>query len=224
MKACHVSTWADRRKYLDHFLKSAHRNGLEPQNADPEVWPGTDWRDIPWHRKTRAQYEFVKANDADIYLFTDSFDVICAAGWDEILAKFEAYDSPIVFGAESYPWPKPEQASLYPATEHRCKYLNAGFWCATADAAEAFLADIAAIAEKREQCDQGICVDAFLQQRHPIKLDTKCSLLFCLNVNSPEFLDLSGTRPMTKDTGEQPCFCHGNGNASLQGVIDCLKL
>lgn len=226
MKACHVSTWGDDRKYLNYFLKSAHRNGLEPQNADPEVWPGDDWRTIEWHRKTRAQYRFVREHrgEFDVYAFTDSYDIICAAGWDEILAKFEALDSPIVFGAESFPWPKQAQASLYPETPHRCRFLNAGMWIGYADAALKFLADISVIAEKREQCDQGICVDAFLQQRHPIKLDTACSLLFCMNVNSPEFLDLSGARPRTTDTGEEPAFFHGNGNSSLQGVIECLKL
>ena len=226
MKACHVSTWGDERKYLPYFLKSAARVGLEPQNADAEVWPGADWREIPWHRKTKAQLEFVRKHgrDVDVYLFTDSYDIICAAGWEEILRKFEALESPIVFGAESYPWPKTEQAPLYPETPHRCKYLNAGMWMGTADAARAFLEDISVIAEKREQCDQGICVDAFLQQRHPIKLDTACSLLFCMNINSPDFLDVSGARPRTKDTDEEPVFFHGNGNSNLMPVVECLRL
>ncbi len=140
------------------------------------------------------------------------------------MAKYEKLNSPIVFGSECYPWPKTEQAPLYPETPHRCKYLNAGMWMATREAALPFLADISAIAEKREQCDQGICVDAFLSKRHPIALDTACSLLFCMNINSPDYLDLSGSRPKNLDGGEEPCFFHGNGNSSLQGVIECLKL
>ena len=225
MNPCHVSTWGDQRKYLGAFLESAKKVGLDPQNADPDVWPGTDWQSIEWFRKTRAQYKFVRDHpEFTHFTFTDSYDVICAAGWPEIMAKYEAMKSPIVFGAECYPWPKVEQAMLYPDTPHRCKYLNAGFWMATREAAELFLADIAAIAEKREQCDQGICVDAFLSKRHPIALDTACSLLFCMNIDSPNFLDLSGARPKTRDTGEEPCFAHGNGNSSLQGVIECLKL
>lgn len=226
MNPCHVSTWGKPSKYFDAFIISAHKVGLNPQNADPEIWPGADWQTIEWFRKTRAQYKFVQAHrdEFDVFCFTDSYDVICAARWPEILEKFKAFRSPIVFGAESYPWPKTEQAPLYPETPHRCKYLNAGLWIAESEAAETFLADISAIAEKREQCDQGICVDAFLSKRHPIVLDTACSLLFCMNINSPEFLDLSGARPEARDTGEEPCFFHGNGNSSLAGVIECLKL
>lgn len=225
-KPCHVSTWGDSRKYFDAFIRSANRCGLHPQNADPEVWPGADWQTIEWHRKTRAQFQFVweHRNDYTHFCFTDSYDIICAAGWDEILAKFEAYKSPIVFGAESFPWPKVEQAPLYPETPHRAKYLNAGFWMGTSDAAYEFLKDIHEIAAKREQCDQGICVDAFLSKRHPIVLDTSCSLLFCMNVDSPNFLNTTGHRPKTTDTGEEPCFIHGNSNANLTEVLRCLKL
>lgn len=219
-----VSTWGQPQKYFTAFMESARRCGIEPQNADPEQWPGADWQTIEWFRKTRAQYRFVREHpEYTHFLFCDSYDVICAAGWQEIIRKYCAL-GPIVFGAESYPWPKVEQAPLYPETPHRCKYLNAGFWMAHRAAAEAFLADIAAIAEKREQCDQGICVDAFLAQRHPIVLDTKCSLLFCMNVGSGAFLDYSGARPRTTDTGEEPCFFHGNGASDLTPVIQCLKL
>jgi hypothetical protein len=226
MRPCHVTTWGKPAKYFDAFMRSTFRNGLHPQNADAEIWPGTSWENIEWFRKTKAQANFVRENRGkyDVYLFTDSYDIICATGWEEILRKFEAYKSPIVFGAESYPWPKTEQAPLYPETPHRAKYLNAGLWIGTADAAEHFLNDIEQISAKREQCDQGICVDAFLSKRHPIVLDTSCSILFCTNVNSLDFLDVSGVRPKTTDTGEEPCFCHGNGNSSLQSILECLKL
>lgn len=226
MKPCHVSTWGSPKKHLDYFLRSCRMNGLHPQNADPENWPGADWTEIDWSKKTKAQQQFLAdhRNTYTHWLFTDSYDIICAAGWEEIIAKFEAFKSPIVFASESHPWPKVEQAALYPDTGDRCRYLNAGLWMATTEAAEMFLEDIAAIAAKREQCDQGICVDAFLQQRHPIVLDTKCSLCFCMNMNSPEFLDCTGQRPRTKDTGEEPVFFHGNGASDLTPVIQCLKL
>jgi hypothetical protein len=220
-----VSTWGKPAKFFHQFISSAKRVGLDPQNADPEVWPGNDWRTIEWFRKTLAQLKFVREHpEYTHYAFTDSYDVICAAGWNEILFKFEAHKSPIVFGTESYCWPNQDQSSVYPPTPHRCRYLNAGFWMATRDAALPFLEDISAIAMRREQCDQGICVDAFLAKRHPIALDTACSLLFCMNINSPDFLDLSGVRPKTRDTGEEPCFFHGNGNSDLTPVINCLKL
>lgn len=221
-----VSTWSlPGQKFFDAFLATAKRNGIEPQNADQNFWPGTDWSNKEWFRKSEAQARFVRGN-MDRYthfMFTDSYDIVFAAGWDEIMSKYDRLHSPIVFGAESYPWPKTEQAQLYPVSEHRCRYLNAGFWIGEAKAALAFLEDIEKVAAKREQCDQGISVDAFLSKSHPITLDTACSLLFCCNVDSLDYLDLpQGHRPITKDTFEEPCVFHGNGNSPLAGVIACL--
>jgi hypothetical protein len=225
IKPAHVSTWGKPAKSFDAFIRSATRVGLKPHNADPSIWPGDDWRTIEWFRKTQAQYRFVQDHpEFTHFLFTDSYDIICAADWFEIMSKFKALDSPIVFGAEAHPWPKQEQAILYPETLSRCKYLNAGLWMGERSVALEFLAHISAIAAKREQCDQGICVDALLSRKFPIKLDNSCSLLFCMNVGSPEFLDCSGARPKTTDTGEEPCFFHGNGNSDLTPVIQCLKL
>lgn len=224
MKPVCVSTWGDSRKYFDSFLETAHRNGIEPVNADNAIWPGTTWQDIEWFRKSQAQARFVREhiNDFTHFMFTDSYDVVFAAGWDEIIEKYERYDSPIVFASECWPWPQELQADLYPKTPHRCKYLNAGMWIGTASAAMALLTDIEAVAAKRIQCDQGIAVDAFLSGRHPINLDTSCSLCFCCNIDSLKYLDLNG-RPKTTDTGEEPCMFHGNGGSDLSGIIGALN-
>lgn len=224
MSLAHVSTWGDSRKFFGAFMETARRNGLNPINADPNNWPGTSWENIEWFRKSEAQARFVRENwnTYTHFMFTDSYDVVFGAGEWEILDKFKALKSPIVFAAECCPWPKKEQAVLYPPTDHRCKYLNAGFWMATAEAALPFVDDLAAIASKREQCDQGIVVDMFLSGRHPIKLDTACSIAFCCNLNSLDFLDLSGMRPKTTDTNQEPCLFHGNGNSPLGAVIACL--
>jgi lysyl hydroxylase/galactosyltransferase/glucosyltransferase len=223
MKPCLVSTWGAPQKYLHAFMDTARRNGLEPVNADPDDWPG-DWSVREWFRKSQAQARFVREN-ADKYthfLFTDSYDIVFTAGWAEILIKFAAIGSPIVFGAESYCWPDINQAGLYPASPHRCRYLNAGMWMATVEAAIPFTEELAAIAAKREKCDQGIVADMFLSRRHPIALDTECSLLFCMNLDSPQFLDMTGIRPRTIDTDQHPVMFHGNGNASLLGI--CAKI
>lgn len=226
MKLAHVSTWGKPAKHFDAFMLSAHRVGLRPQNADPEIWPGDDWQTIEWFRKTRAQYKFVQAHRHEYthFMFTDAYDIICAGGPKEIEGKFGDINAPIVFGAESYPWPNEGQAQLYPFTGDRCRFLNAGFWIGETEPALAFLEDISKIAEKREQCDQGICVDAFLQKRHQMALDTKCRFLFCMNNGSAEFLECKDGRPFAKDTGEYPAFFHGNGNADLTPVLKCLGL
>jgi hypothetical protein len=219
-----VSCWGRPKKYFDAFGRTSERHGMTPYNADPNDWGGDDWRTIEWFRKSEAQAKFVRehAEQYSHFMFTDSYDVVFAAGWDEILPKFLALDSPIVFAAECFPWPKEAQAKLYPDTSHRCKYLNAGFWMGEAKAALAMLEDLAVVAAKREQCDQGIAVDMFLSRRHPIVLDTACSLCFCMNLDSANFLNLEGVRPKTTDTLQQPCMFHGNGGSDLSGVIACL--
>jgi len=220
-----VSTWSGiGQKHFASFLATAEKQGIQPQNADDNFWPGTDWSNKEWFRKSEAQARFVRKN-IDRYthfMFTDSYDIVFAAGWDEILGKFEKIGSPIVFGAECCPWPKAEQAGLYPATPHRCRYLNAGFWMGKGPAVMRLLEEVEAVAARREQCDQGIVVDAFLAKRHPIALDNTCSICFCCNLDSLDHLDLSGDRPRTRDTSEQPCLFHGNGNSPLINVIVAL--
>lgn len=215
-----VSTWGDSRKFFHAFMETSRRHGIEPQNADPNVWPGNDWKTIEWWRKSAAQAEYVRSHpEYTHFLFCDSYDVVFASGWEEIMDKFERFDSPLVWSAECYPWPAVDQASLYPETPHRCKYLNAGFWMGTHDAALAMITDIESIAKLRIQCDQGIAVDMFLSKRHPIALDTACSICFCCNLDSQSFLDFSGSRIKTTDTGEVPCLFHGNSNADLNRII-----
>jgi hypothetical protein len=215
-----VSTWGTPKKYFDAFMVTAKKHGLEPQNADPSDWGGDDYRTIEWFRKSEAQARFVRehADEFTHFMFTDSYDILFAAGWDEILEKYEKANSPILFGAECHPWPKTEQAGLYPPTPHRCKFLNGGFWLGTTEAALAMLVDIAATAALRLQCDQGIAVDLFLSRKHPIALDNLCSLLFCCNMGSMELLDFTGPRIKVVDTSEFPCIFHGNAAADISRI------
>jgi hypothetical protein len=216
-----VSCWGRPKKTFGAFEVTAKMHGLEPQNADPSDWGGDDWRTIEWFRKSEAQARFVRnhASEYTHFAFVDAYDVVFAAGWDEILPKFEKLNSPIVFGAECYCWPDINQSGIYPPTPHRCKYLNAGFWMATTEAAIPFTERLAEIAARREKCDQGIVTDMLLCKQHPIVLDHTCSLCFCMNIDSPSFLDLSGPRPKTTDTGETPVMFHGNGGSDLLPVI-----
>jgi hypothetical protein len=222
MRPVLCSTWGPtHKKYLGAFLDTAKRNGLEPQNFDDTDWPGANWLEIPWYRKSEGQARFVRehASEYDVFMFTDSYDVVWAAGWDEILAKFKALNSPIVFASESYCWPDINQAGLYPASHHRCRFLNAGMWISTVEAAIPFTEELAAIAARREKDDQQIVVDMFLSKRHHIELDRTCSLCFCMNLGSDKLLDYSEPRPRAKDTSEQPCLFHGNGASPLLEVI-----
>lgn len=217
MKPALVSTWGTPKKFLSVFLESAKRHGLEPHNSNPGDWPNRDH----WWLKNLAQAKFVEdhAEEYSHFMFTDSLDVVFAAGWDEIIPKFERLNSPIVFGAECYCWPDINQAGQYPPNPHRCRYLNAGFWMATAEAALPFTKELAQIAGRGEKCDQGVVADMFLSKKYPIVLDSACSICFCMNMDSPEFLDMNAVRPKTIDTNEEPCLFHGNSGMNLHPLI-----
>lgn len=224
MKPVAVSTWFKPSKYFEDFQRTAKKNGLDVQNCDNTDWGGMDWRQIQWWKKTEAQHRYVKEHpEFSHFMFTDSLDVVFAAGWEEIVPKYEGYNSPIVFGTESYCWPKQEQAKLYPETPFRSKYVNAGFWMGERSAALAFLEEASKRAATHTQCDSGIFVDMFLSGQYPIKLDNCCSLLFCCNMDSLNFLEpTQGGRPICKDTGQTPCVFHGNGSSPLNKVIEML--
>jgi hypothetical protein len=217
-----ASTWhGEGSKYWHAFQDTARRQGITVHNFDDSKWPGDDWRTIEWWRKSAGQAKFVDdhAGDFDFFIFVDSHDVIWTAGLEEIFEKYMRLNSPIVFAAECYCWPDQAQAALYPPTPHRCKYLNAGFWMASAKAALPFTQELAQIAAKKEKCDQGIVADMFLSKRHPIALDTGCSICFCCNMDSLSHLNLiPGCRPSAIDTGEFPCRFHGNGASDLRGI------
>lgn len=232
-----VSTWPETggHKYFASFLETARRHGIEPVNADGATWAGDSWQTKEWFRKSMAQARFVREN-AERYthfLFCDAHDVLFAAGWDEILPKYEALalGLPVVFAAECYPWPKPEQAPLYEErnaecgarSELRCKYLNAGFWMAETGAALKLAETLENRALKREQCDQGIAVDMYLSGAHPIRLDHTCALCHCCNLDSLSFLELKDGRWRNTETGEFPCTFHGNANADMMGILQGMK-
>lgn len=218
--AC-ISTWhLGGAKHFQAFMATARRHGIDPQNADPSKWEGKDWTEIPWHKKTDGYLKFARENK-DKYshmMFVDSYDILFAAGWDEIMEKYLKFGVPIVIGAECYCWPNQELASQYPSTPHRCKYLNAGFWMAETGMALWFLEECVS-RRKPGQDDQSLMVNIFLDHsitKPMMKLDTACSLLFCCNMDSLDFLESRDGRPTCKDTGEKPCMAHGNGASAVQ--------
>lgn len=224
IKPTAVSTWFKPIKYFVDFQRTAQKHGIELHNCDDTDWGGLDWRQIQWWKKIQAQERFVREHPEFTHImFTDSYDVVFAAGWDEIVPKYLAYESPIVFGTECYCWPDQKQASLYPTTAYRSKYLNAGFWIGERGALLPFLAEAGKRASTHTQCDSGIFVDLFLSREFPVKLDNSCSLLFCCNMDSLDFLEKAPNgRPHCKDSGQYPCVFHGNGSSPLSKVIEML--
>jgi hypothetical protein len=62
----------------------------------------------------------------EIVFFTDAYDTIFLANQDEILEKFNAFNSPLVFSAEVNCWPSNDLIPHYPVSNSCFKYLNSG--------------------------------------------------------------------------------------------------
>lgn len=225
IKPIAVSTWYKPIKHFDDFQRTAAKHGIELHNCDDTDWGGLDWTKIQWWKKIEAQHRFITEHpEPTHFMFTDSYDIVFAAGWDEIMAKYLGYQSPIVFGTECYCWPRQDQAPLYPQTPMRSKFLNAGMWIGERQAALQLLEEAVKMAATHTKCDSGIFVDLFLSKRFPVKLDNSCSLLFCCNMDSLEYLEKAENgRPRCKDTGEYPCVFHGNGSSPVNEVIEMLQ-
>jgi len=65
-------------------------------------------------------------SDDEIIFFTDATDAVFVAKEAEILAKFKAFNSPLVFSAEINCWPDRDLEKDYPAPSVHFKYLNSG--------------------------------------------------------------------------------------------------
>lgn len=64
--------------------------------------------------------------DDEIIFFTDATDTVFIAYEEEILRKFNSFNSPLVFSAEINCWPDRALEAGYPSPQVRFKYLNSG--------------------------------------------------------------------------------------------------
>jgi len=65
--------------------------------------------------------------DSDIMCFVDGYDVVQRrTDLDAFVERFKEFGADLVFGAETYCWPSPWMAHLFPKTETKYKYPNCG--------------------------------------------------------------------------------------------------
>jgi uncharacterized protein Usg len=156
-----------------------------------------------------------------LVMFTDAYDVVLTANTKRILESFDSF-APfrVVFGAESFCWPRQDLADSYPEVEKGYRYLNSGGFIGKAK-------DVLAILNHSEVAhtddDQlyytKIFLDAELRSRWAMALDTKAKIFQNLNGAvgdvSLKFRD-SGV-PYLANTafGSEPAVIHGNGPSKL---------
>ena len=94
----------------------------------PYINLGLGKRYVDTFSKFEALREWVKdRKDSDIVCFVDGYDVVQRrTDLDEFVTRFKDFGADLVFGAETYCWPSPWMAHLFPKVSSKYKYPNCG--------------------------------------------------------------------------------------------------
>ncbi len=171
----------------------------------------------------------------EIILFTDGSDVVLAATEDEIISKFERFESDLVFSAEMFCWPDNDLAHLYEQkADTPYNFLNSGGFIGKAGVIKQFLNDNDYEIERFPWSNQYSWTKRYLKNTQLIKLDNYCSIFCALNPLSGESellnknyaeafklknkwfsdnIQINHERMYNKITKTHPCHLHFNGSA-----------
>lgn len=119
---------------FQRFQFSARQNNIQPTILGwGQAWKGgSDIKNLPgggWKiNLLKKAVEPHKDSQNEIILFTDAYDVVFLSGIREIVEKFKATKSRVLFGAESFCWPDVDLATKYPDVEDGKRFLNSGLY------------------------------------------------------------------------------------------------
>lgn len=166
--------------------------------------------------------------DATHMLYTDAFDTLALGGPEEVMSKFGVekfyvgYKQPkMLISAEKNCYPHPERADRYPDPGTPWRFVNGGGW-------------IAEIEYFKYLCgkenlnpgshDQVWLMDAYLNNRKEIKLDTQCEIFQTIAFSyRDEWCRFEPGRLLNKFTDTKPVFFHGNGHTEMDWVYKILQ-
>ncbi|XP_034005215.1 procollagen-lysine,2-oxoglutarate 5-dioxygenase 2 isoform X2 [Trematomus bernacchii] len=188
-----------------------------------EPWKGGDvGRSIGGGQKVRLLKEAMEAlaDQEDLVVLTvDSYDLIFAAGPEEILRKFQQANHKVLFAADGLIWPDKKLADKYPSVRSGKRYLNSGGIIGYAP----FINKVVTQWNLHDNDDDQlfytkIYVDPL--QRHTLNmtLDHKCQIFQNLNGAVDEVLLKFGTnlvRVRNTVYDSLPVVVHGNGNTKI---------
>jgi len=168
------------------------------------------------------------SGDATHILYTDAFDTVAFAGPGEVINKFTVdkfvvgYTVPkMLISAEKNCYPHPERAVNYPEVKSAWKYVNGGGWITEIE----FFKQLC-IKENLNQHshDQVWLMDAYLNNRDEIKLDTECEIFQTIAFSNQDEWEVTPyNRLYNVATDTQPVFFHGNGHTEMNWVYEMLK-
>jgi len=215
-----MSAVAHERAYYKAFLHSCRRLEIEPV-----ILRGcTTWG---LGQKIRLVGEFLateRSRQFDCFILCDAFDVIFQKTLPEIAVPYlENHSDQIIFSAEKYCYPDPWKKAIYPPAPNDYRFLNSGFWMATAELARKMFDTIIPENIPAWMNDQQVFTDVFLTKILPIHLDYQSEYCQCLNgaLDDVEY-DHEAGLVRNRATGTTPGLIHGNGNVKLEDTIACV--
>ncbi|CAB1440196.1 unnamed protein product [Pleuronectes platessa] len=189
-----------------------------------EEWKGGDVaRTVGGGQKVRwLKKELLKHSEKTnmVIMFVDSYDVIFAAGPDEVLSKFKRLGHRVVFSAEGFCWPDQRLAQKYPVVHSGKRYLNSGGFIG-------FAPDLSAIVQQWKNKDSDddqlfytkIYLDKTQRTKFNMTLDHRSRIFQNLNGAVDEVVlkfEKSKVRARNVAYDTLPVVIHGNGPTKLQ--------
>lgn len=164
------------------------------------------------------------AGDATHMLYTDAFDTLALAGPDEVEQKllkirFES-ECRMLISAEKNCYPHPERAIDYPNPGTPWKYVNGGGWIAEI---EYFKYLCSKENLNPSSHDQVWLMEAYLNNRDEIKLDSNCEIFQTIAFSYKEEWSQQGNRLVNVALNTIPVFFHGNGHTDMDWVYKILE-
>lgn len=162
--------------------------------------------------------------DATHILYTDAFDTLALAGPEEVVSKFP--DCKMLISAEKNCYPHPERSVDYPSVESAWKYVNGGGWLVEIEYFK-YLCNKEGLNSGSH--DQVWLMDAYLNNREEIKLDTNCDIFQTIAFSNVEewagevFMKPPCARFRNIALNTYPVFFHGNGHTEMDWVYQILE-
>jgi hypothetical protein len=232
-----VSNRVPREPYycLEEFKKSLRGHELYMLGTHPGQYTGLG-------SKPKLLYECLSNGwlKEKYTIFCDSWDLVFATDFDEIIQTYKDFHAPIVISAEKncFPADLKDEYDKLPATSSY-KYLNSGM---IVGETSAFYEMLTAMKlhevpddywDDVKKCnvhinDQFLFQQIFLKQPVKIVLDYNQVLCNTLHQVAVDELDFSKERIRNKETISYPCAFHMNGSAKTDGlrtpILNHLKL
>lgn len=219
-----VTVATDWNDCVDRYVSSCKTYGFNPQilGLNKEWRGGNMAAGIGGGQKVNLLREYLKDKpDGDIFIFTDSYDVIAN---DSLTSMMDTYNlhfkDTVVFGAEATCWPDRSLASIYPSTSSKLRFLNSGNFMGPC----CKIRDLLTHEINDHDDDQLYYTRRFLESiksENRVHLDYDQRLFMCLN-DCPCEID-PDRLCVTTTNSVRPAFVHGNGPPSVKHRLSSLS-